>query len=152
MKIPFCVPWAIGLVFLCAIAGCGNQGKSNKAEEASPLKPIAKFYGDYVNQHQGSVPASESLFLAFLKEPKNAELLKSEFKITDIDKLLISPRDNKPYTVYYGTISNNQGPGGAPVVAYEKVGINGKRFVASALGYVVEVDESEFRRMIPDPR
>jgi hypothetical protein len=140
------------LVLLGAAAGCGGSGKSNKAEEESPLKPLAKFYGDFINQHQGKVPQNQDEFKAFLQEPKNAAQLKGEFGITDPEKLLISPRDNKPFTVCYGTMSKNQGPGGAPVVAYEKEGVDGKRFVASALGGVVELDEAAFRRMIPDPR
>lgn len=147
-----CVKWGLVLVMFCAAAGCYSRGKSNKAEEASPLKPIAKFYGDFINQHQGRPPSGEAEFKAFLKEATNADRLKDTFKITDIDKLLISPRDNKPYVIYYGNISNNQGPGGAPVVAYEKVGVAGKRFIASALGAVAEVDEATFHRMVPDPR
>jgi hypothetical protein len=142
--------WVV-LVLLGA-AGCGGAGRSNTAEEASTLKPLAKFYGDYTNQHQGNAPPNEQVFKAFLQEPQNANLLKIEFNITEVDKILISPRDNKPYTVYYGAMSPNQGPGGAPVVAYEKVGVEGRRFVASALGAVVELDETAFRRMIPDPR
>ncbi|MFN0022037.1 MAG: hypothetical protein ACKVP0_27630 [Pirellulaceae bacterium] len=137
---------------LWAVAGCHDRGRSNQAEQESPLKPIAIFYGDFLNQHQGKPPASEAEFKAFLKETKNADRLKETFKITDIDKLLISPRDNKPYVINFGTMSGNLGPGGLPVVAYEKEGLKGKRFVASALGGVVEVDEAEFRKMIPNPQ
>jgi hypothetical protein len=79
-------------------------------------------------------------------------MLKAEFQITEIDKLFVSSRDNKPYVVIYGTMPGGQGPGGAPVVAYEKEGVKGKRFVASALGAVVEVEEAEFRKMVPDAR
>jgi len=139
-------------LLLCAVSGCYDRGRSNKAEQESPLKPIAIFYGDFLNQHQGKPPASEAEFKAFLKEAKNADRLKESFKITDIDKLLISPRDNQPYVIAYGTMSSSQGPGGAPVVVYEKEGLKGKRFVASALGGVVEVDEAEFRKMIPNPQ
>ncbi|MGI8978148.1 MAG: hypothetical protein ACR2FY_02870 [Pirellulaceae bacterium] len=140
----------ITLALFCAVSGCGGRGRSNQQLEASPLKPLVKFYGDYVNQHQGRPPAGEAEFKAFLKESKNADWLKAEFKIADIDKLLISPRDNKPYVIYYGTKSKNIGPGGASVVAYEKEGLGGKRFVASALGAVEEVDEAAFRKMVPD--
>ena len=140
------------VLLLCVVAGCYDRGRSNKAEQESPLKPIAIFYGDFLHQYQGKPPASEAEFKAFLKEAKNAARLKETFKITDIDKLLISPRDNKPYVITYGTMSTNQGPGGVPVVAYEMDGLKGKRFVASALGGVVEVDEAEFRKMIPESR
>lgn len=152
MQVPISLHRTIAVVLLGAVAGCGGGGRSNQEQEASPLKPIAKFYGDYVNQHQGRPPRGEAEFKAFLKESKNAEVLKAEFKFTDIDKLLISPRDNKPYVIYYGKMSTSTGPGGAPVVAYEKEGSGGKRFVASALGAVEEVDEARFRKMIPDAK
>jgi len=35
------------------------------------------------------------------------------------------------------------------VVAYEQEGVNGKRFVASKMGAVEEVDEARFRKMVP---
>jgi hypothetical protein len=143
---------AVALALLCVVAGCGDPGRSNKAEQESALKPIAKFYGDYVRQHRGKPPADEAEFKAFLKEAKNADMLKAEFQITDIDKMLISPRDNKPFIIFYGTLSTFQGPGGAPVVGYEKEGVEGKRFVGSAVGAVEEVDEKRFRQMIPDAR
>jgi hypothetical protein len=152
VKIPFGLISAIILILLGAVAGCGNQGRSNKAEEESTLKPLAKVYGDFVNQHQGKPPQGETEFKAFLKEARNADMLKSQFQITDIDKLFISSRDNKPYVVYYGTLSQSHGPGGAPVIAYEKEGVKGKRFVASALGAVVELDENAFRAMVQDAR
>lgn len=140
----------MALALLCAVSGCGGGGGPN--QETSPLKPIAKLYGDYINQHQGRPPRGEAEFKAFLRESKNASRLQAEFKITDIDKLLISPRDNQPYSISYGAISRNAGPGGAPVVAYEKMGSGGKRFVVSALEAVEEVDDAAFRRMVPDAR
>ena len=153
MQANFRLQGAFALFLLTFLAGCsGSQGRPNQAEEASSLKPIAMYYGEYVRQHRGQPPASEAEFKAFLKDPKVADRLKEEFEITDIDKMLVSPRDNKPYFIYYGTMSKNSGPGGAPVVGYEQVGAEGKRFVASGLPAVVEVDEAEFRKMIPDAK
>jgi hypothetical protein len=152
VKNPFGAKAAMAAFLLCAVVGCGDSGRSNKAEQESPLKPLAILYGSFINQHQGKPPPGEPEFKAFLKETANADILKAEFQITDIEKLFLSPRDNKPYVVIYGATTGGQGPGGAPVVAYEKEGVKGKRFVASALGAVVEVDEAEFRKMIPDAR
>lgn len=152
VKIPLDPILAIIVVLLGVVAGCSDPGRSNKVEQESPLKRLAIFYGSYLSQHQGKPPGGESEFKAFLKEAANADMLKAQFQITDIDTLFISPRDNKPYVVYYSISSNSQGPGGAPVVAYEKEGLNGKRFVASALGAVVELDENAFRAMVQDAR
>lgn len=44
------------------------------------------------------------------------------------------------------------GLGGQPVAAYESTGVGGKRFVASALGAVEEVDEQKFRELVPTAR
>ena len=152
MQVSICVQRAIAFVVLGVAVGCGGKGRPNQAQEESPLKPIAKFYGEYISQHKGQPPAGEAEFKAFLKEAKVADRLKQEFKVTDIDKLLISPRDNKPFVIYYGARSKNIGPGGAPLVGYEQAGLEGKRFVASALGAVAEVDETEFRKMAPDAK
>ena len=143
---------AVALLLLGGVSGCSKTGKPNQAQEASTLKPIAMYYGTFVNRHQGKPPQNEEEFKAYLRDPQNASQLKAEFQITDIDKLLISPRDNQPYVIYYGSIPATSGPGGAPVIAYEKQGVNGKRFVASALMAVQEVDEAEFRTMVPGAR
>lgn len=141
--------WLAAVYFLAAVCGCSDRGRSNVEQEASSLKPIAIYYGSFVGQNRGQPPKSEAEFKAYLREQKNAESLKASFKITDIDKMFISSRDNKPYVIYYGVIPNSSGPAGAPVIAYEEQGLGGKRFVASAVGAVQEVDEAEFRRMVP---
>ncbi|MBC7857116.1 MAG: hypothetical protein IAF94_27105 [Pirellulaceae bacterium] len=142
----------ITLALLGAMNGCGGRAGPRYDEEASLLKPLAKFYGEYVNQHQGLPPKGEAEFKAFLQESKNARRLETEFKIKETDKLLISPRDHQPFVIYYGALSKNLGPGGAPVVAYEKDGSGGKRLVVSALGAVEAVDDAAFRKMVPDAR
>ncbi len=152
MRVPICVSGAFAFVLLSVVSGCGDKGRSNKAEEESPLKPIATFYAQYMSQHQGQPPRDEVEFKTFLKEPKVADRLKLEFQVTDVDKLLISPRDNKPFVIYYTARSKNTGPGGAPLVAYEQEGLAGKRMVASALGAVAEVDDAAFRKMVPDAK
>lgn len=134
------------------LAGCGPSGPLTRPEEESPLKPIVRFYGEYALTHQGQPPASEAEFKAYLKTPKTIDRLKEEFQVTDIDKMLVSPRDNKPFVIYYGARSKNSGPGGGTVVGYEQQGVGGKRFVATTLGAVAEVDEAAFRKMIPDAK
>ena len=134
----------LGVVLTCL--GCGPAGESNRAQEESGLKPIGLFYARFIPQHQGKPPTNEAEFKAYLKE--NAEELKKEFKVDDIDALFVSSRDKKPYIVIYGPTSG-EGPAGQPVVAYEQEGMNGKRFVASKMGAVEEVDEARFRQMVP---
>ena len=144
---------ALLLAAVAALYGCSSRGgPSTPPEELLTLKPIARFYGNYFQTHQGNPPPDEAAFKAFLKESQNADLLKAEHKVTDIDKMFISPRDNQPYVIFYGRIPNSSGPGGAPVVAYEKKGREGKRYIASAVGAIEEVDEAAFRKLVPDAK
>ena len=38
---------------------------------------------------------------------------------------------------------------GQPVIAYEQEGVGGKRFIASSLGAVDEVDEATLAQLVP---
>ena len=136
----------LAVVLTCL--GCGPVGEPNRAQEESGLKPLAIFYGRFVPQHQGKPPKDEAEFKAYLQEPQNLEELQKVFNVPNLDALFVSSRDQKPYVVIYGPTSG-EGPAGQPVVAYEQEGVNGKRFVASKMGAVEEVDEARFRKMVP---
>ena len=133
-----------GILLLCL--GCGPAGESNRQAEESCRKPIAIFYARFIPQHQGKPPKDEAEFKAFLKEPLNAEELQKSFNVSDIDAMFVSTRDKKPFVVIYGPTSG-EGPAGQPVIAYEQEGVNGKRFVASKMGAIEEVDSAAFSRM-----
>jgi len=145
--------WGTAAILFCLLCGCsGASREASRAQEASSLKPIAIYYGSFVGRHRGQAPKNEDEFKAYLREKENAESLQAAFHVTDIDNLFVSPRDKKPYVIYYGEIPTSSGPGGAPVIAYEKEGVEGKRFVASAVGAVQEVTEEAFRKMVPNPK
>jgi hypothetical protein len=36
-----------------------------------------------------------------------------------------------------------------PIIAYEQTGVNGKRFVASSIGGIEEVDATRFQELVP---
>lgn len=128
-----------------SLAGCSNSAKE-AAQESSNIKPLAIFYGQYVGRHQGQPPPNEAEFKTFVKE--NQALI-TGLNIADADALFISSRDKKPYVVIYGVASGPPGPGSQPVVIYEQEGVDGKRYVASSLGAVEEVDEAKFRQYVP---
>jgi hypothetical protein len=140
---------AVGLVALCGLVGCGGSAKE-QAEETSSLKPLVIFYGQFTGQHQGRPPADEAEFKAYIKT-LDPSALKS-FNITDAESLFVSPRDKKPYVILYGGANGPPGPGGQPVVAYEQEGVMGKRYVASNLGAVEEVDDKRFRELVPSAK
>lgn len=136
------------LATLSLTAGCGNPDKV--AQESSNLKPLVVMYGQFIGQHRGKPPADEAEFKAFLKKV-DPERLKS-FQVTDVDSMFISTRDKQPYVVRYGKVEGPAGPAGLPVVAYEQTGVGGKRYVASSVGAIQEVDEETFRKMVPDAK
>jgi len=128
--------------------GCGINAQ--KAEqETSNLKPLMVLYGRYIGQHRGQPPPNEAAFKDFVKSAGTAELPGGA---KDMDALFTSTRDKQPYVIIYGPSKGSTGPGGQPVVAYEQAGVNGRRYVASMLGAIEEVDEGKFRELVPDAK
>lgn len=128
-------------------AGCSTKTASKPMEE-SRLKPLVLLYGQYTGQHMGKPPANEQEFRDFVSR-QTAFL--QQFQISDSSQLFISERDGKPYKVVY---RGDRSPGqllGAPIVAWEQDGVNGKRFVGNTLGAVKEVSEDEFRQLTKAP-
>jgi len=135
-------------IFVLCVLLLGCESSSNKAsQESSAIKPLALLYGQFTGQHRGTPPKDEAEFKAFV-EKTDAVFLKS-FAIDNPDLIFVSSRDHKPYVIVYGTPTGPPGPGGQPVIAYEQIGVSGKRYVASFLGAVEEVDEARFRELVP---
>ena len=138
---------SLGLVVFCAfLAGCSSH-QANLEQEQSNLKPLALFYGQFQGQ-RGRPPASEAEFKEHLRSMTPQDF--AAWGVTDLDSIFVSSRDNQPYVVLYGDAAKNapRGPADSPVIAYEKVGVGGKRFVASVLGAVEEVDEQRFKQLV----
>ncbi len=108
----------------------------------------------FSSQHQGKGPADETQFKAFIE--KLSESQRKSFNIKDVNTLFVSGRDGKPYVILYGGKKNAapspKGPSGAQVIGYEQVGSGGRRYVASALGAVEEVDEATFKQRVPNAK
>ena len=132
-------------IVLLSATGCTNTEAVQ--EQASTIKPLAVLYGKYVGEHRGQPPASEAEFKAYV-EASGKPILEAN-KISDVNSLFTSSRDHQPYVILYGPLKGPPGPAGQPVFAYEKVGVNGKRYVASSLGAVEEVDEARFKELVP---
>jgi hypothetical protein len=137
-----------GLVLCVALAGCGGH-RANQAQEESNLKPLALLYGQFIGQNRGQPPATEAQFKDFIRA--QGKTLLESFHVSDVDGLFVSSRDGKPYVVRYGPAAAKgpPGPGSAPVIAYEQAGVGGRRFVASSMGAVEEVDEARFKQLVP---
>jgi len=146
-----CCSWSLLLlpaVFFClALTGCSQPAEVPQEEPVAHLKALAVLYGRYVGSHRGQSPPSEAEFKKYIRALPPGEL--SSLKVTDVDSIFTSPRDNQPYTVKYKLPLPPPGPDGAPVVAYEQTGSGGERYVANSLGDVQLVDAAKFEQMVP---
>jgi hypothetical protein len=140
---------AAGLLLTVVMLGCSASQEGSREQMQSNLRPLASIYGKFMAQHQGKPPANETEFNAYVASLGVKQL--AALGIDDPEKLFVSPRDHQPYIVLYGpgVLKGPPGPAGMPVVAYEQVGVGGKRFVASSYGAVEAVDEARFRALVP---
>lgn len=130
--------------------GCGGGSRESLQREQSTLKPLAILYGQYIGQHRGQPPPNEEAFRKFI-EAQPPEMLKS-LNVSSVDELFVSSRDGKPYKILYGEAAKKGppgGPAGSPVIAYEQEGQGGRRWVASSMGAIEEVDEARFKQLVP---
>ena len=69
--------------------------------------------------------------------------------------MLVSPRDNQPYVIRWGLAPEGSGPMGPEppkpmIIAYEKSGAEGTRYVADGRISVVQKSQEEFSRVVPE--
>lgn len=127
------------LLLLCAGVGCGTK-PAEVSPQAESMRALAVAYGQYVTQHRGRPPKNEAALRKFVEA--NMATFEASFGVTSVDDLFTSPRDNEPYVVTYGKQ--------AKIVAYEKNGLDGMRYIADDLGIVEEVDEATFAERVPN--
>jgi hypothetical protein len=120
-------------VVLSAELGCAEKSRGpeeNKA--ANHLRKIAQAFD--LAQYKGSAP-------------KNAEeikpLLKQLSKDEEPDAMLRSPNDGEPYEVAWGARLDRQTDLKA-ILAYEKKGVDGKRYVITVARIVLQMNDADF--------
>lgn len=134
------------ILLLCASLsvlsiGCSAPAPEVSEEQDGTMRALAMAYGQYVSQNRGRPPKDEKRLRKFVEDKQH---ILDTFGVESIDDMFVSPRDNEPYVVNYGKK--------ARVVAYEKVGVDGKRMIAEDLGVVREVDEAEFAELVPNAK
>ncbi|RIK71198.1 MAG: hypothetical protein DCC67_20400 [Planctomycetota bacterium] len=92
----------------------------------------------------GARPANEQQLKDYIA--KNGQETLQRLNVESVDALFTSERDGQPFVVLYGPRPKEMT---VDVVAYERTGVDGKRQVASSLGTIREVDEAEFRELVP---
>jgi hypothetical protein len=119
---------------LFVLTGCGAQPTTAPTEIS--LRKLASYYGMFISTHKGQAPANETELRGFIvgKTPD-----------ADLDGLFRSARDGQPYVVVY---LGKAKVAPSSVIAYEKDGQAGKRFVAFGATEVRELDEAELKKAL----
>ena len=124
-------------LFVAATVGC-NEGGSGLELHESNLRLVAVLYSQYSSAHAGEAPRNADDFSTFVQSLGPDVLERAG--LSGVDELLVSPRDGKQYAVKY-KIGNWPLDG---AIAYEQVGADGTRFVATELVGVSEITEEQF--------
>lgn len=138
------------LAFLASFAfspGCrsGVQQLDQNDPSRIRMQSLAILYASYLNHNGGKLPASEAEFKKYISSTAKSYL--AERGLTQIDDLFVSPRDGQALVVSYGAHKLVRGFSADPIVAHEKIGINGKRLVAFPSGAVLELDPVMFDKL-----
>jgi hypothetical protein len=107
---------------------------------------VMTLYTSYKQAHHGKPPLNTEQFTNWVRSLKPDELAK--MNIPNLDEILISPRDHEPYQVTPGKPSGPMHI--APVVIYEKTGVNGKHFVVGTMGNSGEISDETLKNSLPN--
>lgn len=127
--------------------GCSSAEQRQSVDrENSHLRRLLRLYTHA--RQRGEAPNSEQEFQQFLEtmDRPTLERALAGANVTSIAELFKSERDGQPYIFFYEGrptgVAND-------VLAYEQVGVNGKRYVGYGLGIVEEVDDQRFSELVP---
>lgn len=135
----------LGICF--GILACSPKPQPQSQSEKN-LQALAVFYGRFISQNKGVGPPNEEAFKKFILARLATEVENFGFDPANIDPMFVSPRDNQPYSIAWGLRSAMPGPGGSSMVIWEQTGVNGKRYVADALGKIEEIDETTWNQRL----
>jgi hypothetical protein len=138
--LPLCI---IGVMIL--LGGCGSGGLPSRPEPVpvlSQLWAITRAYTDAIGGNERP-PANKEELLPYLKSYKDRQQPGTEADLR-------SERDGQEFVIHWGVDLRQEDLHGDPakmlVLAYEKTGKDGKRFV-SQIRDVREVTDEELRQL-----
>jgi hypothetical protein len=132
-------------VLFCLLTGCGQKIEPQPLPAAEAvIRKLGSLYHDFgATQHKK--PANMEELKAWAKKLPKTRL--ADLGIEDVEAIFVSPRDNQPYVLVHG------GPAGPwQVVAHEKTGKDGKRYVVTAMGSALEIEDAAFKQNMPSAR
>lgn len=135
------------VVFCLAIVWWRHSPKKEIFIQQTNIAQFSRLYQNYVRSHRGQPPKSEHDLKTYAQS-LSPESLQS-LGIFDVEGCFLSSRDHQPYLFVPPAAQGKNGPGLQPVVAYEQRGVQGKRYVVSAVGAAEEIDEAKFKEWVP---
>ena len=121
-------------VACASLLGCSRPSPPTENPSAANLRTISQAY-DLVLFKKGRPPQNVDDLKPFLKELRANE---------DPDVLLRSPNDNEPYEIVWGVNLDNASNISA-VLAHEKNGVNGTRYVITVARLVKTMGDEDFQ-------
>jgi hypothetical protein len=126
------------MITAAATLGCGPASETPALPNTSHIQLLAGLYNKAARD-LGRYPKNEQeLKQTIGKMDVNLEAM----ELSSIDEVYLSERDGQPLVIVLP-------PTPTGVIAHEQTGVDGKRLVAFSLGNVQEVDESQFRELVP---
>jgi hypothetical protein len=139
--------WLVLALAGCLAVGCGSHADQKLPDGTTHIMKVSTLYAAYRRANNNKAPASADELKAWAGKLPKQQL--EQMGIDDLDKALISPRDNEPYQL---APPMTKGPaarmGIQGVVAYEKVGVNGKRLMVSGMGSATEVTDEQLKEIL----
>jgi hypothetical protein len=126
-------------VFVAAV-GCSGGGPPPPGAQLK-VEDASYWYQKYQAKNNRQPPPSEDAFVKFIQ--KNMKEEQNKDMPSDI---LVSPRDNQKLVIVYGKPQSNDP--NKNVVAYEKEGYDGKKWMVNQMGYSREVDDAELQQAL----
>jgi hypothetical protein len=137
------------------VVGCAPKGAPPRNKE--PTREHLLLIGEAYRQAED----------ALKRAPRNADDITAYIDADEPDKVLTSPRDHQRYIILWGTETLKMGMGKPPtpprsekdkgkapqgstppVLAYERDGADGKRFVLFATGRIVAMNVEDFKKTL----
>jgi hypothetical protein len=125
-----------------AAVGCGKSTVPND-DEGEKLRQLAVAYSQFAGMNRGTGPSDEQVLNKFIAGQSGGDF--------DVDAMFVSDRDGEPYVVLYGRparLPRSDMP--ADLVAYEKTGVDGQRYVAFGGGVIETLDEEALTEFLPE--
>lgn len=129
--------WLVAVLAAIGLSGCGSDNQPPPPSDANNMRGLIRYYATATRQ--------------LGRPPSNMEELEAVLAgaVDDASSYFKSTRDGQVYGVVWGLQLNSQPE--ETIIAYEQVGVDGKRMVMPISGEPREVTEEEFAQLdIPD--